>query len=421
MFTSFEGATYPIVSDVANSSPTADSSGGRDVFSLFTEFAVPLHETLDVQLAVRYEDLSDVGDTTVGKVAFGWRPLDQLMFRGSWSEAFRAPNLITINEELVVRQNGRDDFVCLYVEDVQDVNLDCDNSVQRRARGSKDLVPEESTNTSVGFVWNATDNLTLTLDFWEIEKENTIGLFGEENHTILDLLFRLNAGTASCAGATFNPAVEREDPDDGEVQLYLDSGVCPAGVVSAVDDNYANLDTRTIAGHDIGVYYEKDTSAGTFNFRYVGTIYDEYEQKPGGLAQVLIDAVDNGELPSNTPVQGFDNLLNREGNASEKHSASVRWRMESFGAGVTMTKVGRFYDPDQTLSTGKKFWVDSMSVYNAYFDYSFDLADVESRVRLGINNFTDARAPIADESFNYWSDVHRDLGRYYYLDLRLDF
>ncbi|MDH3906356.1 MAG: TonB-dependent receptor, partial [Gammaproteobacteria bacterium] len=103
-FVSYEGATFPDVSDVANSSPTANNSGSRDVTSLFTEFAVPVFDTLDVQLAMRYEDFSDVGDTTVGKIAFGWRPIEQLLFRGSWSEAFRAPNLITINEALVVRQ-----------------------------------------------------------------------------------------------------------------------------------------------------------------------------------------------------------------------------------------------------------------------------------------------------------------------------
>ena len=45
-----------------------------------------------------HSPLSDVESTTVGKVAFGWRPIDMLLVRGSWSEAFRAPNLITINE-----------------------------------------------------------------------------------------------------------------------------------------------------------------------------------------------------------------------------------------------------------------------------------------------------------------------------------
>ena len=65
----WQGDTYPFVSDVVNSSPTPDNSGSRDVTSLYTEFAVPLHATLDLQLALRYEDFSDVGSTTVGKIA----------------------------------------------------------------------------------------------------------------------------------------------------------------------------------------------------------------------------------------------------------------------------------------------------------------------------------------------------------------
>jgi len=114
-FTDNDGDTFPFVSDVVNSSPTADNSGDRDVISLFGELQVPLHETLDLQLALRYEDFSDVGDTTVGKIAFGWQPIDQVLVRGSWSQAFRAPNLITINEEIVARSNTRTDFACEFV------------------------------------------------------------------------------------------------------------------------------------------------------------------------------------------------------------------------------------------------------------------------------------------------------------------
>ncbi|MEJ2482744.1 MAG: TonB-dependent receptor [Gemmatimonadota bacterium] len=47
------------------------------------------------------------------KVAFSWRATDWLMFRGAWSEAFRAPNLVTVNESLVVRNNTRTDWTCM--------------------------------------------------------------------------------------------------------------------------------------------------------------------------------------------------------------------------------------------------------------------------------------------------------------------
>jgi outer membrane receptor protein involved in Fe transport len=282
VFTSYEGFTFPEMSDVANSSPTSDNWGDRDVTSLFTEFAIPVFDTLDVQLAMRYEDFSDVGSTTVGKFAFGWRPIEKLLFRGSWSEAFRAPNLVTINEQYVVRTNTRDDYVCFYAADVtgtdpNDMDDDCTFSTQRRASGSKDLEPEESTNSSMGLVWDATDNLTFTLDFWSIEKENTIGLFGENNHTIYDLLLRLRAGTSNCDQA-FNAAVGRGDIDNNDSAIYAAAGICQPGELDYVDDIYVNLSTRTIEGYDVGIYYDKATRAGDFSFKFVGTFYDEYHQ-----------------------------------------------------------------------------------------------------------------------------------------------
>jgi outer membrane receptor protein involved in Fe transport len=44
--------------------------------------------------------------------------------------------------------------------------------------------------------------------------------------------------------------------------------------------------------------------------------------------------------------------------------------------------------------------------------------DIDSSIRLGINNVTDERAPLADDTFGYYSDQHRDLGRYYYLNFQ---
>ena len=424
-YTAYEGATFPEVSDVANSSPTADNSGERDVTSLFVEFAVPVFETLDVQAALRYENFSDVGDTTVGKLAFGWRPIEQLLFRGSWSEAFRAPNLITINEALVVRQNTRDDFVCDYVERVTGANLDqdCTPSVQRRASGSETLKPEQSTNTNIGVVWNATDSLMLTLDFWSIEKEDSIGLFGENNHSVYDLLLRLDAGTADCANASFNPAIGRDDPDDGDIPSYLAAGICPAGDIDFVNDQYTNLDTRTIEGYDVGVYYDLETGIGDFNMKFVGTFYDKYEQLgSSGIAAVTQEALDNDPRVDYIQLRGYGDLLLREGNMEEKYHASVRWSKNDWGAYASMLYKGKFYDADRSIDVGGEsvnWWLPSMTTYNASFDYGFDAFGADTRVRLGVNNLTDERAPLCDCRFGYWSDAHSDFGRYWYLDVRI--
>jgi len=426
-FTDWEGDTYPFVSDVVNSSPTPDNEGKRQVTSLFTEVQIPVFDTLDVQAAIRYEDFDDIGEnTTVGKLAFGWRPHDTVLVRGSWSQAFRAPNLVTVNEDIVARTATRTDYACQYAADFggdpEQDTLDCRNSIQRIAQGSDQLKAEQSNNTSIGIAWTPIDNFSITLDYWSIEKEDTIGLFGEENHSLLDLVYRIENGLSDCANSSVNSAITREDNvGDNEAAIYNAAGICPAGDIKFINDQYANLDTRTVAGHDIGIYYNIDTPIGTFDFKYNGAFLDTYEQEAGGDAQILADAKSEGIIPESYPVVGFSDLIGMDGNQDERHSAKVRWSKGNWGVSMNAFKVGSFYQSRLTLDDGTKYVIPSMTTYNASIDYKFDLAGANSRVRFGIKNLTDERAPLADDYFGYFSDAHSDYGRSYYVSVKASF
>jgi outer membrane receptor protein involved in Fe transport len=419
-----EGNGFPLVSDVMNSSPSLDSEGDRDVISAFAELQLPLTQKLDMQAAMRYEDFSDVGDTTVGKVALGWRVIEPILIRGSWSEAFRVPNLVTVNESGVARSNTTNDYVYLYVDPTEAV-LDGRYGVQRTAGGSDLLVPEQSTNTSIGVVIDATPNLTFTLDFWSIEKDDTIGLFGEDNHTALDLLLLLEAGNSSCSGDVGNPTVVREantglSPE--ALALFDAAGICPVGSAQRVEDIYQNLDTRKVSGQDVGIYFNKDTSAGEFSFTYNGSFLSEYKQVPGPRATALLDAKESGLLPPSVVVEGFGSLVRKDGNPREKHSMRLTWRKGDWGAALSGVKIGDVYQEALTLPDGSRWILTDMTTFNTSVDYRFDTyGDTKARLRFGIVNLTNKRAPLADDSFGYNGDVHRDLPRSYYVDLRLAF
>jgi outer membrane receptor protein involved in Fe transport len=430
VFTDNAGTTFPDVSDVMNSSPTLDSKGDRDVFSAFAELQVPLLDSLDAQFAVRYEDFSDIGDTTVGKVALGWRPIEQVLFRGSWSEAYRVPNLVTVNEAGVARSNTVTDYVCEYVNDFVPEGgdpLECRYGMQRTAGGSDELVPERSTNTSFGVVFDINQNLTVTLDYWQIEKDDTIGLFGEANHTALDLLYLLDAGDANCASVEGNPAIIRDDNLDWasselEGDYFEAAGICPVGQVAQVNDVYKNLDTRNVRGHDIGVYFNHDTAIGEFDVRYVAAFLDKYDQVASGPALTLLNAKEEGILPLSVPVEGFASLIRQGSNPREKQTLRVSWRKGDWRAAVTGTYVSDVINPALTLNDGTQWILDSMQTYNASVDYRFDaFGDTQARIRLGVINMFDERAPLDEQSFGYNPDMHRDLPRSWYLDLRLDF
>ena len=422
-FTTATGATYPFISDVMNSSPTPDSSGDRRTNSVFTEFSLPVLQNLDVQLAGRYEDFSDLGDATVGKIALGWRPLDNLLLRASWSQGFRVPNLVTVNESIVSRTNTTTDFVCQYAAEKAGVSATpCREGTLRLAQGSDLLEPEESENFSVGFVFEPLDDFAFSVDYWDIEKKNTIGLLGEENHTLVDLLARIANGTNNCSAFKGNSAVVRSSTSfDIDEAAYLKAGICPAGDVDYIDDRYTNLDTRTAAGIDVALDYTLRTDLGRFSLRYAASFMTELEQAAGGAAANLVAAQADGTLPGNYPVDGFANLIGMDGTPRNRHNLTLSWRKGDWSASVSGFRIGSVYDTSVTLADGTRWVLPAMTTGNATVDYRFDLSGVNSRVRLGVNNFTNERAPLADDYFGYMSDVHSDYGRHYYLDLRLSF
>ena len=433
VFTDFQGDTWPYVSDVVNSSPTPDSKGDHNVFSAFGELAVPVHENLDLQLALRYEDFSDVGNTTVGKIAFGFRPHDVLLLRGSWSGAFRAPNLVTINEDIVARQNTRTDWACVYAADNggdpdQDT-LSCRYSTQRIAQGSLNLIPESSDNHSLGAVATPFEGLTFTVDTWWNEKQDTIGLLGEENHSLLDLLLRINNGNSNCDGFAGNPAIVRGEADDDESAIFSAAGICPAGRIAYVDDRYANLDTRTMHGTDYGIYYDVDTRIGSFSFSHQMARLRLFQQDAGGDAGVLLAAQEAGTIPAHYEITGFtstetpgaQSLVRQNGNPKWKTSTRLQWRYKAWSASLSSLYIDEFVQRSLTLDDGTEWVVPSMRTFNAYVAYRFDLGDDSNgRIRLGSLNITDERAPLADRYFGYYSDMHQDLGARYYIELRAE-
>jgi hypothetical protein len=211
-------------------------------------------------------------------------------------------------------------------------------------------------------------------------------------------------------------------PDPEDVEYYEFAGICPVGQWQFVNDAYANLDTRTVEGHDIGVFYSTDTSLGSWDLTIRASFYDKFEQEAGPQTQLLLDAAASGVFPDGFPApRGFSDLIRQDGNQETKYNASLSWRKDDFGARVSTYYLSDFVQTSLGTREDQEWVIPSMTTYNASFDYYFDAFDTDTRLRLGVNNFTDERAPLADRYFGYFADAHRDLGRYWYLDARLRF
>ena len=96
-----------------NTGPTTTGSGyrvynyDRTITSAFAETVVPLvspdweipvlHK-IDLSVAVRYDDFSDVGDTTNPKYGINWDLMDGLRLRANYAESFVAPPIAVIGD-----------------------------------------------------------------------------------------------------------------------------------------------------------------------------------------------------------------------------------------------------------------------------------------------------------------------------------
>jgi outer membrane receptor protein involved in Fe transport len=405
------GETFPIISDIVNSSATPDSSGSRTTYSVFSELAIPVHETVDAQLAIRHEDSSDYGDATVGKFAIGWQPIDQVKLRYSASETFRAPALILVNEGFLGRSSSTTDHLLRYVAGD---NIDDDNySMQRVTEGNPGLQPELGENESIGIVLEPINNLIITMDKWSIETEDTVGIFGMTNAILLDTLMRIEGGASECTG---NPNVIRNSVPSEAVTWP--SNLCPAGLVQQVLDYYVNTDTRLIEGMDTSIIYSIDTDYGDFGLKLVNVHYDTKNQEAGGDAALLSQAGQPGGLLDGlAPVRGVDNLLGLNGSIEDKYTMKMSWRKGPYEVLLSGTHWDEFYESAhvETIDGVREMWVvDAMSMLNLTLGYKFKN---DLRVRLQVKNIEDERAPLADETFSmYWGDLHTDFGRNYNIE-----
>ena len=384
------------VSDIVGSSASPDASGSRRVASAYAEFAVPLArdlpaiQSMDLQLAARYEDFSDVGSVAKPKIALSWAFNDWLQFRSAYSKGFRAPNLTQLNLPFTTVVNTRTDPV-----------TGDNGQIEERRSGNLDLQPEDSENFTYGLVITPTADLTITADAWKIEQDGVIGLLGATNALALDELLR--------ASGSSNPNVIREAATDDSV-----------GFPIVILDQFENLEVREVEGFDFSVKYDLDTSIGGFDFKLNGAYLSRFEQTPGPVQQQLIDAGAN--------VTNAQSLIKQNGRPRWRSSASVRWKKDQWGAGVFARYVGDVEDTStradsDTAEPGKPLPVDSFSIVSASVNYTFEGTGFSegARVTLGLRNLFDEEPPVADQQLGYFGSLHSNRGRYLYLSLRKNF
>lgn len=439
------GFTNPITgeffsSDLLGISATPDSAGDRNVASVFAEFLVPLLadvplvQSLDAQVAVRFEDYNDVGNITRPKLALSWHLNDWVQIRGAYSEGFRAPNLETINQSRVSRfSNSQEDFMrCEVTADPQA----CSGPIITETLGNRALLPEESENTTFGIVLQPLEWLTFTADFWKIDQEGLVGVFGRDSTLVEDIVLR-SQGSSGSSVIRFAPTAADQLAADA-FNLATGRNIAAIGELRFVEQTFENLGPRTTEGIDVAVDLDfPDTAIGELTFKLNVAYLDEFEQTASPRTTALLAAIADPQFQADFGVDASDtdsdlvgSLIKAERNPRARVSLRGTWRNNGWGAGLSGRYVGEVFDLDVTSNIdGSPYTVEDYLSFSGYAQYDFDDAGGStnnflqgSRIRLGINNIGDRDASIfPDPSAGYSSALHSNRGRYFYLDLKKQF
>jgi outer membrane receptor protein involved in Fe transport len=167
--------------------------GKRNTYALFAETVAPLTEKLELDAALRVDKYPDFSANLAPKIGLKYQMFDQLMLRGTYSTGFRAPSLAESGNGGVFAQLGgyRDEVRCNETNAIANLllrsqrggdvdlgktllNTDCSRTVARMTQPNPDLKPEKAKITTLGFVYEPTQWLSVSADYWFIYRSNEI-------------------------------------------------------------------------------------------------------------------------------------------------------------------------------------------------------------------------------------------------------
>jgi iron complex outermembrane recepter protein len=372
-----------------------------DVFAVFGELAIPLLESLDVQLAIRYEDYGGLtGDTTDPKISFRWQATDWLALRGSAGSTFRGPT--PVNRSL--RATG-----------LQPVPAAANQYRSIDFSGNPALSPEKADTFSLGFILEI-GGLRAIVDYWNYDFEDQI--------TSVPY-----AAVSNAVGNGPGTGVQLANCDHPlrPLVVFDQNNTCITGVTTAnqmqrISSPVVNGSPVETAGLDISLKYDfGEVMNGTLNVGLDATYVDKYDQDAFTFGGVPI-------LPAYEAV-GFTNYERFPGTISEWRALGhVNYNMGPwnfryevrFIDGVEDDRPNpTIFDASGTLRTidfGEK--VDDYYSHNLYANWS---GPWETQLSLSIVNVLAEDPSEARHQLGYDPYVGDPLGRTFELGIRKTF
>lgn len=340
-----------------------NSAGGdRDVTAVFYEAVIPVIDSLEVNIAARYDHYSDFGGETSPKIAVRWQPLDDLVVRASYSKAFRAPALDQLYAATTFSAEDGVDYA--FCEQNGTPRTECqERQYDTYISANKDLGAETSNYYNLGAAYDLTEDFTVKLDYYNLDIDNVITL-----RSITSVMEGIAEGTLTPTDTFY---VDRAATTDGTL-----------GAVTEVGTGYGNGSKMKIEGTDLTLVGNWETQYGEFGLNWQNSFIFTYEveSEAGG------DAV---------------NTAGWNGQPDYKSVFTGTYNYEDFGVAYNLNYIDSTYEAQEE---GK---LDHWLIQNITFSY--DMGKFGTAL-IGVNNLTD-EDPVLEQGKYENADLYNNFGR----------
>jgi iron complex outermembrane receptor protein len=302
-----------------DASATIPYGADRNTFGAFTEVRIQPIDALELTGSLRYDDYSDVGDTTNYKVSFKATPTQQWLIRGSYGTGFHAPTVPQLNASRQSYGVTASSYDCpaelaAIASSLGAVCRPSDTQYDVVASGNPDLEPEKSDQWSIGFVFEPSRAFSFGADYWWIGIEDAFGQIDEGEAfgnptgypntwtTFTDI----GTGTTYLAldQSNVNTGEERYSGVDFNVQGSVDVGfgtLRPQLIATYMIDSEAQLSATGPFFANVGNY---STELDEVAFRWVGRLLTSLDV--GDWSHTVTLNYRSGYLDIETTVDGID-------------------------------------------------------------------------------------------------------------------
>ena len=335
----------------------------RDKQAIFFETNTNFIEQLDLILSGRYERLENKSSFDP-KFSFRYLASDRLLFRGSVGKSFTSPSMAQMFSSEIQLGSVRD--------------INSSPFVRLALLGNSNLKPASSENINLGFIWNISDAIDLTLDYWTINYNNRIEV--ESAQVLLN-------------NNPFGARITRNQ----------------FGELIAVSTSYFNEERTEVEGLDIALNIFKSTQYGDFSYSVKATELSKFltpEDTDGDERSIMVNRVGKFNYDANThslPKLRLNSFLS--------------WTMNDLTLGMNSRYLDEYINersiPSSAASLGYTNQIKSLLVHDFSITKTFQSPRGAIEIGLGVMNAFDRKAPLLFDApdFSFDTRVHDPRGR----------